>query len=72
MTDRVMKSVFGPNHVELTVFGLHFPLGIDIHYPLDVNRRYFEVADWDVLASASWKFREPQVLRRATSTRRPR
>ena len=58
MTDRVMKSVFGPNHVELNVFGLHFPLGIDIHYPLDSNRRYFEVADWDVLASESWKFRE--------------
>jgi len=58
MTDRVMKSVFGPNHVELNVFGLHFPLGIEIHYPLDVNRRYFEVADWDVLASESWKFRE--------------
>ena len=33
------------------VFGLHFPLGIDIHSPLDTNRRYFEVADWDVLAS---------------------
>ena len=58
MTDRVMKAVYGPNHVDLDVFGLHFPLGIDIHYPLDVNRRYFEVADWDVLASESWKFRE--------------
>jgi hypothetical protein len=58
MTDRVMASVFGPNHVELSVFGLNFPLGIDKHYPLDENRRYFEVADWDVLASDSWKFRE--------------
>ncbi len=58
MTDRVMKAVYGPNHVDLDVFGLHFPLGIDIHYPLDVNRRYFEVADWDVLASESWRFRE--------------
>ncbi len=58
MTDRVMASVFGPNHVELSVFGLNFPLGIDIHYPVDANRRYFEVADWDILASDSWKFRE--------------
>jgi Peptidase family M1 domain len=58
MTDRVMRAVYGPNHVDLDVFGLHFPLGIDIHYPLDVNHRYFEVADWDVLASESWKFRE--------------
>jgi hypothetical protein len=40
------------------VFGLNFPLGIDIHYPVDPNRRYFEVADWDVLASDSWKFRD--------------
>ncbi len=58
MTDRVMQSVFGPNHVEVNVFGLHFPLGIEIHSPVDSNRRYFEVADWDVLASESWKFRE--------------
>ncbi len=58
MTDRVMKAAYGPNHVDLDVFGLHFPLGIDIHYPLDVNRRYFEVADWDVLASESWRFRD--------------
>jgi len=58
MTDRVLAAVFGPNHVDLSVFGLHFPLGIDIHEPLDVNRRYFEVADWDVLASESWRFRD--------------
>jgi hypothetical protein len=58
MTDRVLKSVYGPNHVELSVFGLHFPLGILKHYPLDSNRRYFEVADWDILASQSWKFRD--------------
>jgi Peptidase family M1 domain len=57
MTDRVLKTVYGPNRVDLGVFGLHLPLGIDIHYPLDTNRRYFEVADWDVLASESWKFR---------------
>ncbi len=58
MTDRVLKATYGPNHVALDVFGLRFPLGIDIHYPLDVNRSYFEVADWDVLASESWKFRD--------------
>ena len=57
MTDRVMNATYGPNHVDLGVFGLHFPLGIDIHYPVDTNRRYFEVADWDVLASEGWKFR---------------
>ncbi|HEY1435257.1 MAG TPA: M1 family metallopeptidase, partial [Thermoanaerobaculia bacterium] len=57
MCDRVLKAVYGANHVDLDVFGLHFPLGIDIHYPVDANRRYFEVADWDVLASESWKFR---------------
>jgi hypothetical protein len=50
-------SVYGSDHVAL-VFGLHFPLGIQIQYPLDSNRRYFEVADWDVLASESWKFRD--------------
>jgi hypothetical protein len=57
MTDRVMKATYGVNHVDLDVFGLHFPLGIDIHYPLDTNRRYFDIADWDVLASEGWKFR---------------
>jgi hypothetical protein len=57
MTDRVLQAAYGPNHVELDVFGLHFPLGIDIHYPLDPNRRYFETADWDPLASYAWKFR---------------
>lgn len=57
MCDRVLKATYGANHVDLDVFGLHFPLGIDIHYPLDVNLRYFDVADWDVLASESWKFR---------------
>ncbi len=55
--DRVLGAAYGPNHVDLGVFGLHFPLGIEIRYPLDVNRRYFAVADWDVLASESWKFR---------------
>ncbi|MFY9550422.1 MAG: M1 family metallopeptidase [Thermoanaerobaculia bacterium] len=58
MTDRVLAAAYGPDHVSLSVFGLHFPLGIDIHYPLDANRRYFEVADSDVLASKSWGFRD--------------
>ena len=57
MTDRVLRATYGVNHVDLAVFGLHFPLGIEIHYPLDANRRYFERADWDVLASESWRFR---------------
>ncbi len=57
MCDRVLRAAYGSNRVDLGVFGLHFPLGIEIHYPVDVNRRYFEVADWDVLASESWKFR---------------
>jgi hypothetical protein len=57
MTDRVLAATYGPNHVSLDVFGLHVPFRIDIRYPLDPNRRYFEAADWDVLASASWKFR---------------
>jgi hypothetical protein len=57
MTDRVLRTVYGDDHVELDVFGLHFPLGIDIHHPLDTNRRYFETADWDPLASPAWKFR---------------
>ncbi len=58
MCDRVLKAAYGNNRVALSVFGLHVPLGIDIHYPLDTNRRYFEVADWDVLASEGWKFRD--------------
>jgi hypothetical protein len=58
MTDRVLASVYGPNRVALSVFGLNFPLGIDKNYPVDANRRYFAVADWDVLASDSWKFRD--------------
>ncbi|MEP6992958.1 MAG: M1 family metallopeptidase [Acidobacteriota bacterium] len=57
MTARVLQATYGSNRVELNVFGLHFPLGIDIHHPLDSNRGYFETADWDVLASPSWKFR---------------
>ena len=53
------------------VFGLNFPLGIDIRHPVDTNRRYFETADWDVLATESWKFRDRRSYG-ATSTRRRR
>ena len=58
LCDRVLQAAYGSNRVELSVFGLHVPLGIDIHFPLDPNRRYFEVADWDVLASEAWRFRD--------------
>ena len=58
MTDRVLQQVYGSDRVVLPVFGLNFPLGIDIRHPVDTNRRYFEMADWDVLASESWKFRD--------------
>jgi hypothetical protein len=58
MCDRVLQGTYGPNHVSLSVFGLNFALGIPKHYPLDANRGYFEHADWDVLASESWKFRD--------------
>jgi len=58
MTDRVLQQVYGSDRVVLPVFGLNFPLGIDIRHPADTNRRYFERADWDVLASESWRFRD--------------
>jgi hypothetical protein len=58
MTDRVLQQVYGSDRVVLPVFGLNVPLGIDIRHPLDTNRRYFERADWDVLATESWKFRD--------------
>jgi hypothetical protein len=58
MTDRVLQQVYGSDRVVLPVFGLNFPLGIDIRHPTDTNRRYFEKADWDVLASEGWKFRD--------------
>jgi len=58
MTGRVMQQVYGSDRVVLGVFGLNFPLGIDIRHPYDTNRRYFERADWDVLATESWKFRD--------------
>ena len=57
MEDRVVGAAYGPNHPVLSVFGWRFALGIPMHRPLDVNRRYFEVADDDLLASPSWGFR---------------
>jgi hypothetical protein len=58
MTDRVLAAVYGPNHVALSVFGLRFPLGIDLHFPVDANRRYFSQATRDLHATWSWKFRD--------------
>ena len=58
MCDRVLQAAYGNNRVELSVFGLNVPLGIDKHFPLDPNRRYFEVAGWDVPASDGWRFRD--------------
>jgi len=58
MSDRVLQQVYGSDRVVLPVFGLNFPLGIDIRHPVDTNRRYFEHADADVLAADSWRFRD--------------
>ncbi|HKF42699.1 MAG TPA: M1 family metallopeptidase [Thermoanaerobaculia bacterium] len=56
MTDRVLAAAYGPNHVNLSIFGLKFPLGIDMHYPVDANRRFFEVSTRDIHAGPSWKY----------------
>ncbi len=58
MTSRVLAAVYGPNHPTLSVFGLKVPLGIDLHYPVDANRRFFAVATRDIHAAKSWKFRD--------------
>jgi hypothetical protein len=58
MTDRVLAGVYGPNHPVLSIFGLCFPLGIDLHYPVDVNRRFFGSATRDIHATWSWRFRD--------------
>lgn len=57
MEDRVVGSTYGSDNPIVTVFGWRFPVGIPIHRPLDVNRRYFRVAGQDVVAAPSWKFR---------------
>lgn len=61
MTGRVLQSVYGPNHPVLSVFGYRFPLGIEVHQPVDANRRYFAGATGDYLAVPSWKFVDRQT-----------
>jgi hypothetical protein len=58
MTDRVLASVYGPNHAYLSIFGLRVALGIDLQYPVDGNRRAFAQATRDIHATKSWKFRD--------------
>jgi hypothetical protein len=55
MTSRVLQATYGPNHAALSIFGVLFPLGIDMEHPLDENRRYFAVATEDTLAAPSWR-----------------
>ena len=58
MTSRVIGAAYGPNHVALSIFGLKFPLGIDMHYPVDASRRFFAVSTADIHAGKSWKYLE--------------
>jgi hypothetical protein len=58
MTDRVLAASYGVNHVVLSVFGLRLALGLDLRYPVDVNRRYFALATRDIHATSSWRFRD--------------
>jgi hypothetical protein len=43
------------------VFGYRVPLGLEMHHPVDGNRRYFAVATEDLLAIPAWKFRNREV-----------
>lgn len=61
MTDRVIKTAYGPDHPEVSFFGYRIPLGIDKLYPVDSNRRYFSHATSDVHAQKSWTFRDRQT-----------
>ena len=61
MTSRVLAAVFGPDHPEISIFGLNFPLGIDLRDPVDENRRYFSQATRDIHAAPSWKFIDRQA-----------
>ncbi len=61
MTNRVLASAYAPNHPVLSVFGWRFPLGIDLHYPVDANRRFFPVATRDIHATWSWRYRDRQA-----------
>ena len=58
MTDRVLRATYGPDHPVVNVFGYRIALGIDKLYPVDAERRYFEVSTQDVHAQPSWKFRD--------------
>jgi hypothetical protein len=58
MTDRAVAAAYGPDHPELSLFGLRFPLGIDLRDPVDQNRRFFAVETKDIHATESWKFRD--------------
>lgn len=66
MTDRVLAATYGPNHEYLSIFGLRFPLGIDVRYPVDANRRYFAVATRDIHAAESWRFRDSRTYSAAS------
>jgi hypothetical protein len=56
-----MGTVYGPRHVTLSVFGLRFPLGIEMHYPVDASRSFFGMATQDIHAGRSWMFRNGRV-----------
>ncbi|MDQ6891224.1 MAG: M1 family metallopeptidase [Acidobacteriota bacterium] len=58
MTARVLKTAYGPNHPVVNFFGFRFPLGIDLFYPVDDNRRFFKLATADLHAQKSWGFRD--------------
>ncbi|MEO8430748.1 MAG: M1 family metallopeptidase [Acidobacteriota bacterium] len=58
LTSRVLKAGYGPNHPTVDFFGYRVPLGIDMHEPVDSNRRFFPSASQDVHAQRSWTFRD--------------
>ncbi len=58
LTSRVLKTAYGPNHPTVDVFGYRVPLGLEMHYPVDANRRFFRVATQDLHAQRSWTFRD--------------
>ena len=66
MTARVLAAAYGPRHVTLSVFGLRFPLGIEMRYPVDPNRRYFAESTRDIHAAMSWKLRDARVYETAS------
>ncbi len=61
VADRILKAVYGDRRSALDVFGIPFPLGIDVRLPLDNNRRYFADATADPLGIPSWKFRSDRI-----------